>query len=201
MNLICIAWKYSKYQALKSFHVSPSGNGILPSQFPIPGSYLHSHISPAFFKQKSSINCPGTNLNNLNIRQHSMIQFPPHLLESTANFTITFPKSHIPNIQQASLSLNLWTHDQIFSYKSFCSFPAVKAKTMLPSSLQGWCSLLQPCFNSLWAAADWSSSLVWVQDMYTQLYPHTLGTRRQQVSLTIEIILPGIAINHQRKVK
>lgn len=167
-----------------------------------------SHLISFF--QTSSINCPCINLNNLNIRQYSMIQFPRHLLENTTNFTTAFPKNHIPNIQQASLSLNLWTHEpwqtqktssepptwkcllssptsashicpcsvphpltQIFSCTSICSFAAAKAKTMLPSSLHGWCSLPQPCFNSQWAAADWPRSLVWAQDMYTQFYHHT----------------------------
>lgn len=57
--------------------------------------------------------------------------------------------------------------------RNFCSFAAAKAKAMFPSSLQGRCSLPQPCFSSPWAAADWPSSLLWVQDIYTQLYHHT----------------------------
>lgn len=110
----------------KYFHVSPSGNGNLPSQFPIPSLHLPSRISPAFFKQTSTSNCPCTNLNNLNVTQHSMIQFPPHLQGPTASFNITFSKSHIPSIQQASFSLHLWTHEPCQTIKTWSDPPTSK---------------------------------------------------------------------------
>lgn len=134
MNLICITWKCPKYQTLKSFHVSLSRNGILPSQFPIPGLHLHSHVSPAFFKQTSTINCPCTNLNNLNVMQHSMIQFPPHLLQPTANFIITFPKSHFPNIQQTSLSLHQWNQEPCQTKKTYSDPPTWECLLSPPTS-------------------------------------------------------------------
>lgn len=40
------------------------------------------------------------------------------------------------------------------------------------------CSLPQPYLNCPWAAADQPSSLIWVQDMYNQLYHHTYGDKK-----------------------
>lgn len=115
----------------ESFYVSLSGNGILPSQFLIPGLHLHSHISPAFSSKQVPLTAPAQTSATLMPMQHPMIQFPPHLLEPTANFSITFSKSHIPKSNKPHFP-------SIYEPKS----PAKQRKPVLTLPLGSVCFLL-----------------------------------------------------------